>query len=475
MTALAAKLGPPLGLALLNAALGCGPTVAPALPPPAIDAVIEPSAGENDEARFGAGDADAERCLTRAAASPTGCEPEDTCVTRCRTNDLDACADLADGLFAKEPVCAEKIRELACNVDHPRSCAALAEQLLGRDQQPATRIRQLLDRACQGGVAKACTRLAGLEDARLGRRDANVSKLLERGCELGDGEACFTAATLRIGVGRLDAHREKLLERGCDLGHDAACLTLGRALVFSLTAGGVDPARGERLLSGLCDGTSASAGEACFILAQVLESRSPNAGTTFNQRACDKGNFNACTSIVSAHYTSARYAEAIALSTKLIASQPTHWLPRYTRGMSLLDTGQHGEAVKDLEVLCPARRDWPHCELWLYAARERAGQDGKPLLDKGFRDFDQVAWPAPVFRHFLGKLSAAQVLAAAKDKDAQKQLEQQCEAYYYVGQQLLIEGKTERAKAMFQKSVATQITNFIEYAGAKAELAMLTP
>lgn len=463
------------GWLALAVSLGCGPAAGPALPPPTIDAEIEPSAGEDDEARFGAGDADAERCFTRAAASTTGCEPKDGCVTRCRTNDIDACADLADTLSAEEPVCAEKIRELACEIDHPRSCAALAEQLLGRAQQPATRIRELLDKACEGGVAKACTRLAKLEDARLGRRDANVSKLFERGCELGDGEACYAAATLRVGLGRLDAHREKLLERGCDLGHDAACLTLGRALVFSLTAGGVDPARGERLLAGLCEGASVSSAEACFVLAQVLEARNPSAGATFNQKACDKGHFNACTSIVSAHYTAARYPEAIALSTKLIASEPAHWLPRYTRGLSLLDTGQHAAAVKDLEVLCPARRDWPHCELWLYAARERSGQDGKTPLAKAFRDIDQVAWPAPVFRHFLGKSSAAQVLAAAKDKEAQKQLEQECEAFYYVGQQLLIGGKTAQAKSMFEKSVATQITSFIEYAGSKAELSMLTP
>ena len=49
----------------------------------------------------------------------------------------------------------------------------------------------------------------------------------------------------------------------------------------------------------------------------------------------------------------------------------------------------------------------------------------------------------------------------------------QCEAYFYVGQYLLIQGKRSEAVAMFQRDVATGLTGFIEYNAAKAELARL--
>ncbi len=468
----------PLALLTLGLWLGCG-SPPPPVPPPAAPDAIEPSGGLEAETLFGAGNTDAERCFERAAAveaKTPACAPSDECVSRCRTHDFDACAELASALEQAQPACAETLGALTCGAEHPRSCAQLALLLLSRKVRDETRIRKLLDQGCAGGVPRACSRLAALRLEREGAYDAEALQLFERACELGEGGACFEAAAHRQRThGWYDAESDKLLERGCDLGHEGACMQLGQRLWQRSITGSPERARAEQLLGGVCDGVSPDAGEACFTMAQSMAAVDPKASEAFNEKACQKGHFNACASTVSDHYSDGRYAEAIALSSKLIQESPDHWLPRYTRGMSLFDTGKHAEAAADLALLCSARADWPHCELWLYAARERSQQDGVTGLAEASKKVDLKAWPGPVFRFFLGKLSAQALLALAKDKDPQKQLEQECEAYYYVGQQLLIQGKAKQAKPMFEKAVATQVTNFVEYGSAKAELALLSP
>ena len=51
--------------------------------------------------------------------------------------------------------------------------------------------------------------------------------------------------------------------------------------------------------------------------------------------------------------------------------------------------------------------------------------------------------------------------------------EKRCEAMYYVGQYHLLHSDRRKAAEFFRAAVATDITYFVEYTGAKAELARL--
>jgi rhomboid protease GluP len=65
------------------------------------------------------------------------------------------------------------------------------------------------------------------------------------------------------------------------------------------------------------------------------------------------------------------------------------------------------------------------------------------------------------------------VLSAAVASDATKDREQHCEAYFYLGEYQIITGNPQEAKILFQHAVDTQLTSFIEYTAAQAELKRL--
>ncbi len=45
-----------------------------------------------------------------------------------------------------------------------------------------------------------------------------------------------------------------------------------------------------------------------------------------------------------------------------------------------------------------------------------------------------------------------------------------CEAYFYVGEYLLLQGRRDEAVTMFRRALDTGVTKFLEYTGAKVEL-----
>ena len=70
----------------------------------------------------------------------------------------------------------------------------------------------------------------------------------------------------------------------------------------------------------------------------------------------------------------------------------------------------------------------------------------------------------------MKRISLEELLAETKDKDQRVEKEQQCEAYFYLGQYYLIKGDKEKAAQMFELCLETKVTYFVEYKGAKVEL-----
>jgi lipoprotein NlpI len=74
---------------------------------------------------------------------------------------------------------------------------------------------------------------------------------------------------------------------------------------------------------------------------------------------------------------------------------------------------------------------------------------------------------------YLAGVTPQAVLDVAADSDAETRRVKQSEAYFYVGEYLLMQGKRSEAIDMFRRAVATGLTGSIEYDAAKAELARL--
>jgi tetratricopeptide (TPR) repeat protein len=140
------------------------------------------------------------------------------------------------------------------------------------------------------------------------------------------------------------------------------------------------------------------------------------------------------------------------------------------RSQAHTNLGQYADAASDLVEAQKLDPSFPYYSLWLYVARFRAGQDGRAELEKNAGQMKLAEWPGPMANLFLGKITPEAILSAANNPDAKKNREQHCEAYFYLGEYALMKGNTAEAKRLFQQSVDTGVTSFIEYAYAQTEL-----
>ena len=74
---------------------------------------------------------------------------------------------------------------------------------------------------------------------------------------------------------------------------------------------------------------------------------------------------------------------------------------------------------------------------------------------------------------FLGRIGPEAVAAMGAASATKAEREKRCEATFFVGQHHLLHGDRQKAAEYFRAAIATDITYFDEYKGAKAELAQL--
>ena len=203
----------------------------------------------------------------------------------------------------RSPARAHDLLRSACAANDPPGCTALGALLLqGGAAIPASDVRAIFGKACDGGDAMGCNNLANLYDSEPDRDPARAWALYQKACERGSGMACSTAAkAYQAGervpraptqAGRLLARTLTILQRDCDAGNPRAC---GQAGWLQ-----------ERGFGGAKDGTAAlrdfeagcagNDGPSCFNLA--VARRAANAGdptvAALLAKGCELGSREAC-------------------------------------------------------------------------------------------------------------------------------------------------------------------------------------
>ena len=169
------------------------------------------------------------------------------------------------------------------------------------------------------------------------------------------------------------------------------------------------------------------------------------------------------------------FAQAIKDYDEAIALDPDYPLAFYNRGLARFDQGLYIAAVPDFVravQLDPAK---PYRVLGLYVAKARAGDADRESLAHNAAQLNLAQWPGPIVALFLGQATPQAVLEATRDSDPNLQRERQCEAYFYIGEYLLIADQRGEAARMLQAAVSTGVTSLFEYTSAKAELRRLSP
>jgi len=108
--------------------------------------------------------------------------------------------------------------------------------------------------------------------------------------------------------------------------------------------------------------------------------------------------------------------------------------------------------------------------MWIELALRRGDIGGQGPIGVVAAQMQPEQWPGPVVQMLAGQMEPEAAIEAAKGKNPRQTLMQQCEAYFYAGQQYLIRGERDKAKAAFEAAVATGVTEFMEYDWAVQEL-----
>lgn len=159
---------------------------------------------------------------------------------------------------------------------------------------------------------------------------------------------------------------------------------------------------------------------------------------------------------------------------------PNADFPLLNRGIALHYAGRHQLALSDLENYYRRDVSDPYRVIWLYLIqREVDAQAARDRLDH-LLPLVRQGWGRALLAYFSGELSASELLRQAAEAEHENQEgdpadrdERLCEAYFYIGQQLLAEGNNAAAANYFRLAAGTNIFEFVEHNFALYELQQL--
>ena len=224
---------------------------------------------------------------------------------------------------------------------------------------------------------------------------------------------------------------------------------------------------------------------------KVAGDKSPLAGPVLAKRAVANNMLN-------------RFEATLADVDKALPLSPQAGELYYARGLALLSLGRADEAVAAMKSAQePATRnfvtkglgnalyyqgqfadaeasfreaaqesngeDRDFALIWLYLSAERNGGKGRAAIAPFIEHTDAERWPGAVVHHLAGRISQDDMLRAAR-KDKQMERLNLSEAWFYVGQRLLLTGDTDGARRMFQRTVDIGALPYREHAFAQLEL-----
>ena len=170
------------------------------------------------------------------------------------------------------------------------------------------------------------------------------------------------------------------------------------------------------------------------------------------------------------------YARAGADATKALALDPKNAKSYINRGTAYAEQQKWGQAYRQFDAGVQVDHRALYAALLRYTAEVHLTPEAaaKVQLQGALRQRRPAGtkdWSTQLGERLLGKITEAELVAAAETKDRETTRGQQCEAWYYAGVARLADGQEKEAKACFRRSVATKHKNFSEYWLARAELA----
>ncbi|MGJ4927380.1 tetratricopeptide repeat protein [Bradyrhizobium sp. HKCCYLS2038] len=155
---------------------------------------------------------------------------------------------------------------------------------------------------------------------------------------------------------------------------------------------------------------------------------------------------------------------ALVQGTTAIGLDPKDPILHRGRGYVQFCRGRFEAAAADMEASLALQFD-PHAALFLYLSLARVPGRVRPDLTALAARYTEARWPGPVFGLLTERSTPEEVLQAATTSA------EQAEAYFYIGEWHLLNGRNEDACGALEIALRSLPPWFNEHSAAQAELA----
>jgi lipoprotein NlpI len=128
------------------------------------------------------------------------------------------------------------------------------------------------------------------------------------------------------------------------------------------------------------------------------------------------------------------------------------------------------ESADDFRVLVTLRPGWGYAPLLLHIARFHAQEDDRDELVRNSSAINLDEWPGAALALFLGRKTPEIALRAATNAEASKNEHQTCEASFYIGEWMVMQGSPDLGASLFRTAADRCPSDFFERKLAMAEL-----
>jgi tetratricopeptide (TPR) repeat protein len=185
------------------------------------------------------------------------------------------------------------------------------------------------------------------------------------------------------------------------------------------------------------------------------------------------GSAQAYTMRGNARVSQGRAADAIADYRKVTEMSPASGIASADLGFAMFFSGDYAGALAQFEQALQKDPSIAFLTPWRVAAAKRSGKDLSS--DSSVRkalgvDPTMRTWFDWLTLHQLGKVDDVSLLGAVNSSDAAVQKAQQCEAYYFIGIEMVRRKQLDDAKASFVQAVETDAERLSAYRGARMAL-----
>ena len=144
------------------------------------------------------------------------------------------------------------------------------------------------------------------------------------------------------------------------------------------------------------------------------------------------------------------YVHAIEDATTALGHSPGYALAYTNRGLANFYAGNFAAAADDFFESHRNDPGEPDFVLWLHLSRARAGQDDAAEFAANAAKINPSLWSGPAVLFFLGKVSAENLPMLTASANLVIQMQQNCEASFYLGEAALLAGDKSGARYNFQ-------------------------